>query len=402
MRIFTGALYPYPDGSQAFFDREAGLLSQGFEALGIESGSITLGPAIPGDLPAMTRASLQQLEDPKWWAALNLDGLVLITWANYPFRPVVKAAMKAGIHVAQVTDTQGISSPIADWSAHLRAERAHYWFEPRWKQIARTLVKLPITLTTRVIYRDLRDARTIAASDYFFAPTPRAAERYQDFTRRLQGVRAAERVRFVPFPVNFHFEYSPSESKLEEVVAVGRWDSHQKRTPLLTRTIDQTLKSRPTVKFRIFGQRSPGLDQWHQQLPAHLREQVVIEGLVPNSRVAEAYQRARVILVSAAYEGCHNASAEAVCSGTSVVGCRSPFLGVLEWHASKNSGRLADKETPESLAQALLDELVSWDNGERDPVAISKAWTQELRADRVAVQILDLFAKLPTRPRLTP
>ena len=402
MRIFTGALYPYPDGSQTFFDREAGLLSRGFEALGIESGAITLEPATSSDLPAMTRASRQQLEDPRWWATMNLDGLILITWANYDYRPVVKAAMQAGIRVAQVTDTQGISSPVADWSAHLQAERAHYWFEPRWRQIVRTLAKLPITLTSRVIYRDLRDARTIAASDYFLAPTPRAAERYKTFTRRLQGAKAAERVLFVPFPVNFHFEYSPGIAKLEEVVAVGRWDSHQKRTPLLMATISEALKSRPTIRFRIFGQRSPELDQWHQQLPEHLRGQVVIEGLVPNNRVVEAYQRARVILVSAAYEGCHNASAEAVCSGTSVVGCRSPFLGVLEWHASKNSGRLADKETPESLTRALLDELESWDRGDRDPEAISKAWTRELRADRVAARILDLFAKLPARSRLKP
>ena len=402
MRIFTGSPHAYSFGSQAFFDRETGLLSRGFEALGIESGSITGEPGTPGDLPAMTRASRQQMEDPDWWASWNLDGLVLITWANFPYRPVVQAAMKAGIPVAQLTDTQGIHSPVADWSAHLRAERAHYWYEPRWKQIARTLAKLPITFIARVLYRDLRDARTIAASDYFFAPTPRAAERYQNLTRRLQGSAAAEKVRFMPFPVNFQFEYSPVIPKLEEVVAVGRWDSSQKRTPLLTATISEALKHRPSVRFRIFGLRSPELDQWHEQLPPHLRDQVIIEGVVPNTTVAEAYQSARVILVSAAYEGCHNASAEAVCSGVSVVGCRTPFLGVLEWHASRNSGRLADQETSASLSAALLDELEAWDNGERDPVAISKAWTQELRADRVAAKILDLFSKLPNGPRPKP
>jgi glycosyltransferase involved in cell wall biosynthesis len=398
MRIFTGSPYPF-EGTESFFDNNAGLLSRGFQALGMKSGAITLGPIQPSGLPTMIRGTWKQMEDPDWWAALHLDGLAFLTWGNWRFRRMVEAAMKAGIPVIQMTDTQGIQSPVSDWRAHLQAEGAHYWYEPRWKQITRTLAKLPITLTARIGYRDLRDAQTIATSDYFLAPTPRAAERFSNLTRRLQGAEAAQRVRFVPFPVNFHFNYSPEGPKPEEVVAVGRWDSHQKRTPLLTATISSTLAQRPAVRFRIFGQISRDLYSWHKSLASSLRTQVTLEGSVSNSTLAEAYRRARVILVSSAYEGCHNASAEAICCGASVVGCRSPFLGVLEWHAGKNSGRLAEQATPDSLSQALLDELDAWDTGQRDPAEISQAWTQELRADRVAAQILKLFSELPPRDR---
>lgn len=396
MRVFTGSPYPFV-GDQAFFDRDSGLLSRGIQSLGVDSGAVTLGSAMPGELPSIIHGTWEQMEDPEWWAALRLDGLAFITWGNWRFHRMVGAAMKAGIRVAQMTDTQGIQSPVSDWRAHLQAESAHYWHEPRWKQITRTLAKLPVTLTARVAFRDLRDARTIAASDYFLAPTPTAAERYQNLTRRLQGPDAARRVRFVPFPVNFHFRYSPEIQKQEEVVAVGRWDSLQKRTPLLIATISKALARRPSVRFRIFGQVCPELEQWHENLPANLRGQVTLEGLVPNSTLAEGYRRARVILVSAAYEGCHNASAEAICSGATIVGCRSPFLGVLEWHAGRNSGRLAEQATPGSLAQALLDELEAWDLGQRDPVAISSFWTRELHADRVAARILELFGELPAR-----
>ena len=183
--------------------------------------------------------------------------------------------------------------------------------------------------------------------------------------------------------------------KQDEVVAVGRWDSLQKRTPLLTATISKALAMRPSSRFRIFGRITPELESWHRQLPTTIRSQVVLEGLVSNAELATAYQRARVMLVSAAYEGCHNSSAEAVCSGASVVACRSPFLGALEWHASKNSGRLAERATPESLAQALLDELAAWDRGEREPLAISEAWTRELHPDRVATRILEIFGESP-------
>jgi glycosyltransferase involved in cell wall biosynthesis len=399
MRIFTGSPHPFI-GDQAFFDRDSGLLSCGFETLGISSGVITLGSATACDLPAMNHGTWKQMEDPDWWSNLNLDGLVFISWGNWRFRRMVTAAMKAGIHVAQMTDTQGIQSPVSDWRAHLQAEGAHYWYEPRWKQICRTVAKLPITLTARIAYRDLRDAGTIASSDYFLAPTPRAAERYGNLTRRLQSAEASRRVRFVPFPVNFHFKYLPEILKIEEVIAVGRWDSSQKRTPLLIATISRALAQRSTIRFRIFGKISLELQSWHQALVGPIREQVSLEGNVSSSTLAAAYQRARVILVSSAYEGCHNASAEAICCGATVVGCRSPFLGVLEWHAGKNSGRLAEQATPDSLSQALLDELDAWNHGQRDPAAISRDWTQELHADRVAARILELFSELPSRGRI--
>jgi hypothetical protein len=106
------------------------------------------------------------------------------------------------------------------------------------------------------------------------------------------------------------------------------------------------------------------------------------------------------MLVSSAYEGCHNASAEAVCSGASVVACRSPFLGAIEWHASKQSGRLSGAATAEELSRTLLAELAAWESGARDPRAISRAWTWELHPDRVAARILELFGQTP--PRKTP
>lgn len=398
MRWFTGTPCNFI-GGEAFFCRESGLTSRGFEALGIESGAIILGPARPEQLTTITRGTWEQLQNQEWWASLQLDGLVFYTWGNPKYQAMVKAAMGAGIRVAQVTDTQGIMSPVSDLAAHIQAEHAHYWHEPTWKRILRTLAKLPFTLTARVAFRDLRYAQMISCSDFFFAATPRAAERYEKFVRRLRGSEAAKRVRFVPIPVNFHFNYSTDYPKLEEVVAVGRWDNLQKRTPLLMGTISQALRHRPSIKFRIFGQTTQELKAWHLQLPSNLRDQVVLEGIVPNSELAVAYQRARIMLVSAAYEGCHNSSAEAVCSGATIVAVRSPFLGALEWHAGKKSGRLAERATPESLAQTLLDEMATWDQGERDPVAICEAWTRELHPDRVATKILNIFGEtLPHKP----
>ena len=389
MRWFTGTPRNF-EGGQTFFDRDSGLTMRGFAALGVESGAITLGPARADDLPEMTRATRAELEDPAWWAARHLDGLVFYTWGQPQYIGMVRAARAAGIKVAQVTDTQGIMSPVADWKSHMLSEAAHFWHEPRWKQWCRTLAKAPYTHTLRLIHRDLPMARAIAASDVFLAATPTAAVRFKKFMGMLQGREASDRVWMVPIPVNFHFCYGATDQKQDEVIAVGRWDSQQKRTPLLLETISLALQRNPGITFTIYGQASPEMATWHRHLTARQRANVRLEGVVSNVTLAAAYRRAKVMLVSAAYEGCHNASAEAICSGASVVGCRSPFLGAIDWHASKNSGRLAVRATPEALAAALHDELVAWDHGQRDPVAISAAWTRELHPDRVAARILDL------------
>jgi hypothetical protein len=394
MKWFTGTPCNF-EGTQAFFDRESGLTMRGFSALGIESGSITLGPAQDGDFVEMIRATWEQLEAPAWWESLHLDGLVFYTWGDACYVNMVRAAMEAGIMVAQVSDGTGIMSPVSDWKSHLRVEAAHFWYKPRWWQLGRSLVKIPYTHTLRLLVRDIPFARAMVAGDLFLAPTPEAAERFKTMTRRLIGRAPSEKVHFVPIPVNFYFRFEASDKKQNEVIAVGRWDSIQKRTPLLIKTISLALAGHGGLNFRIFGKPTPELESWHQCLGAKERARVHIEGVVGNATLAEAYRRAKVILVSSAYEGCHNSSAEAVCSGASVVACRSAFLGAIEWHTSKHSGSLSTIPTAEALSRTLLAELTAWDCGERDPLAISQAWTRELHPDRVAARILELFGQTP-------
>src|ERR1035437_9865136 len=235
MKWFTGTPCNF-EGTQTFFDRDYGLTMRGFSALGVETGSITLGPAREDDFPEMTRATREELENPAWWAALHIDGLVFYTWGQPCYANMVRAACQAGIKVAQVTDTQGIMSPVSAWKYHLQSEASHYWHEPRWKQLCRTLAKIPYTHTLRLLQRDIPFARAIAAGDLFLAATPVSATRFQTFVRRLAGKESARKIHFVPIPVNFHFRFDKSGQKQNSVIAVGRWDSQQKRTPLLMRS----------------------------------------------------------------------------------------------------------------------------------------------------------------------
>ena len=57
------------------------------------------------------------------------------------------------------------------------------------------------------------------------------------------------------------------------------------------------------------------------------------------------------------------------------------------WYTTKDSGTVAREDTPESLADAILEELQQWGKGHRDPAAIAAAWQPFFHADKVMERI---------------
>jgi hypothetical protein len=397
MRWFTCTPRNFP-GGPAFSARDTGLLCCGFRSIGVDSMAVLPGPAYPDDTELVIRASMQELADAQWWRALNLDGVVFYNWGEAEYKPISDAIMAAGIRLASASDTHGVASPLADWKAYMTSSWDHHWDEPLAKRLAREFVRLPYAYTLGIFRRDLPRARMMASGDFFLGATPDSTARHRRLVASLVGQAAAEKVRFMPLAVNFHFRFDAGDRKHDEVIAVGNWELSQKRPRLLMRAIELAAARREGTRFRIFGRITEEMEQWHGKLAEGLRGSVILEGMVPNEIVAEAGRRARAMLVSAAYEGCHNASAEAICSGSCVVGVDSPLLGCLKWHASHDSGTMAPDARPESLATALCAELEKWDRGERDPVEISRYWRGQLHPDRVASSILELFGLKPPTP----
>ena len=346
MHIYTAAPCNFI-GTNVHFDRESGLTSRGFQSIGIKSRCILLAPPLEGDHPSVIRATIQNLQDIRWWKSLKIDAVVFYTWGSLQYKPMVAAAKSAGITVLQVTDQSGVSSPLAGLKAHLMADYYHCWYYPLWKRILRTVCKLPYSCTWRLFARDWRNAHAMTAGDFFLASTPEAARRFHTFVARLVGKHAAEKVRFIPIPVNFHFRFNPDIPKLPEVIAVGRWDTLQKRAPLLIETINLALIKNDTVRFRIFGNMNPQLLEWWRRLRSDYSERVCLEGVTSN-----------------------------------------------KWHTSMNTGRLALSSSPESLSTALLAELAAWAIGERDPVVSSAQWSKRLHPDRVAQEMCKLISRV--------
>jgi hypothetical protein len=376
-------------GAGRFWDRDSGLLCRGFEMIDRQSKTILFAPSREGQGDKILRGSEEELANPEWWRNLGIEGVVMFSWARPRYQAIASAIVASGVKLVQLTDTHGVISPIADARAHLVIHWEHRWHEPAWKRLLITLASLPEAYIFRP-FKDRARARLIATGNCFCGATPEAVTRFARLARFFEGSAAAKRVQLLPLPVNPAFFFSENDTKIDEVISIGRWDTQQKRTPLLTSTIELAAKARPQTTFRIFGRATDAMHAWHATLSPAIQQRVIIEGFVQNDDVAKIFRSARVILVSSAYEGCHISSAEAVCSGASVVGCKSAFLSAITWHTSRNSGRLCKQANPTELARTLVEELQAWDRNERDPIQISNDWCQIFHPDKVASRAIEL------------
>ena len=144
----------------------------------------------------------------------------------------------------------------------------------------------------------------------------------------------------------------------------------------------------------IYGKMADDLRAWHATLPPETQAKVNLAGLVPNHMLLDVYNSAKVLLCPSLYESSHIVSGEALCCGASVVSaCQPILLRDVVWYTTGNSGTVAKEDTPESLADAMLEELQQWEQGHRDPTAIAAYWQPFFHADKVMARIFAPMAE---------
>src|SRR5271168_2300455 len=81
----------------AFWDRDSGLVCQGFRKLGMDSRFVALGqPSQREDMPLIL-CTLVQMQDANWWRQWNLEGVILTAWALPCYEPIARAIKTAGV-----------------------------------------------------------------------------------------------------------------------------------------------------------------------------------------------------------------------------------------------------------------------------------------------------------------
>lgn len=377
------------EASPRFFSRDTGLLCRGFQQAGIECRVIMPGMARDDDAADLVRCSPSELENPSWWQALGIDLVILYAWAIPRYLDIAKAIRAADIHLIQSVDTAALQSPYADIET---------WFQSTVAEIG-----MPQPLTSRVrrmarigrdfipAFFDRRRVEMMAECDVLAAVSPPALDSMAVFAQALGRPDVAGKLRVVPHPVSSQMTYG-GEEKINHLIIVGRWgkeDQPQKDPQLTLKVLHRFLGELSDWTAEIIGPEATGLESLVGDWKQETRERLTFTNFIPHAKLRQRYATSKISLCASRFESFHIASAEAVCSGCSVVIASHPNLASTAWFTTRNSGTIARSRKIDDLVEALKEEAHAWHCGKRQPKEISARWQDELHCDRIARSIAD-------------
>ena len=367
------------------WERDGGLVCRGFRMLGVDARFVALGP--PGerkDVPLIT-CPLEQMQEAAWWRQWDVEGVLLNAWALPRYEPIARAIKLAGVKVILMLDNEGIVSPrVWPWrylqQKHSAEKEKGKWFPAGWA-----------LLKTAVGSFRLRHAGTIRHLEHgnlIVLPSPLAQQRYGRYLLAMKRADLIGRLRFAPYPVVKEMTLQPAIPRKNVIIAVGRWQSLQKNTPLLLRVLERVLSGQPRYSARIIGSGAEVVKELAQRLNPDCRSRIEIVGWVDHAKLPAFYGESQIFLCASRYESFLIAAGEALCCGCSVVG--DARIASMPYLTGLGSGTVSCDCSLDNLGDAVMAEINAWQSGERDPAQIGRAWQARLHADRVAAAILKL------------
>jgi glycosyltransferase involved in cell wall biosynthesis len=341
----------------------------------------------PDDL---IRAHPDQLCDPIWWQALNLDFVVLYAWGDPRYLPIATAIRKSGSTLIQNLDSSGIDTPYADPDRWWISLRDH------------TKGSLPLTKKLRLYARGVRDLvpaiyerkrlSMLAEADLLACVSPPAMDCMADYVTALGAPQLVGKLRVIPHPAMDEMRYDGEEKK-NCVLCVGRWnevDHHQKDPILTLKILYGFLIQNPDWKAEIIGNGAdslPKLSAWPND--PLIAGRIHLTGSMPRELLREKYLKSRILLCASRYESFHISSAEALCCGSSVVTANHPLLASTRWFVSCQSGSLANTRSETDLLEAINKEALAWEHSKRNPTLIANSWRALVTGTMIAHSILN-------------
>ncbi len=369
-----------------FWHRDGGLVCLGARMLGMDARFVALGP--PGerkDVPLIT-CTLEQMREAEWWKQWKVDGVVLNAWELPRYEPIARAVKTAKLRLILTVDKEGLASPHVwpwrfFWQKYFAERESGKWFSFGWA-----------LLKTAVCSFRMRHAGTIRHLEHaeqIVLPTPLAQQRYSRFLQAMKRADLIGRLRCVPYAVVKEMTYDPAIPKKPVIIAVGRWQSVWKNTPLLLRVLEQVLTEQPQYSARIIGSGSEVVQKLAQRMNADCRSRLEIVGRVDHAKLPAYYAESQIFLCTSHFESFMIAAGEALCCGCSVVG--DARLASMVYFAGSSSGTTSCDSSEDNLRDAVMAEINAWQSGQRDPFQISQTWQARLHADRVAAAFLKLM-----------
>lgn len=312
----------------------------------------------------LIRTEYKNLKSVKWWKGLKIDVLVLYSWGAPKYLPIARAVKKAGILLMIHMDTSG---DFEGW---------------KWPYMSR------LSKTYRYLKVHVQDILRSLHLQYADIITAGATVLTHISKRCHYGKWIEDRGFPMSNPISPQCHYNGGEKK-DIILCIGRWgDKIQKRPEMMMDTISVYYQRGGNAITKICGTITSEIKLWHSSLPEDIAHKIHLIGYVNNAELVQQYNEAKIILCPSRHEGSHIVSAEALCCGCSVVVSNLPApLRTVHWYTTKNSGTISNEDTAESLAQAIFDELNSWDKGKRNGEDIASSWQPYFHVDKVFNQI---------------
>lgn len=323
----------------------------------------------------------ERMKDPSFWREVGAGAVLIVTW--HRMAEELRAIREAGSRAVAISDSDGRAGSKLFWRWNLERQILYQPTAAAKLRFLRGWLDLQARQRLfRSFPEDRQSVDSTRESDVVALGHRVGVDNFRSFLASMGAAELGARLRVVPFTIGDSFLTCPLPPEKENrIVAIGRWDDPQKNAPLLAETLRRFFRRRPETRVDIFGQGGqPFFAAFEKEFP-----QLACHGVKPQEIVAETLSRARAIVFSSRWEGCPHAAIETLALGGTLVGTRMPSLE--SWTENEKYGRVAAPR-PAALAAALEAEMRSWDNGERDPHAISETWRDRVRPEAVCAALL--------------
>lgn len=391
MKVYTCTPVRFK-GDYTFFARESGLFSVGLNGIGVESRPIMPGPTMDDDDPRLIRTEYINLESADWWRSMNLDGLILYSWASPKYNKIAQAVKIAGIPFLVNMDTSGLISSLAPKSEWWRESHKRFLYECR---TLRSIANEVCRIMGDLLYKRSAKSRLAhyEAATSVAAVTPLGSLWIPGEVNGLGRSDLTHKFTYLPHPQLEVFNYGDVE-KENLVITVGRWEKDdwpQKNPRTLLNAYAEFLHARPDWKGIIVGKGAKDLANNLQINNKIFNGHLDFIDYVPPNELPAIYSKSKIGFWSSRWEGQQGTGAQALCCGCSVVSHDSAHMSCFRHYVTRGSGRLARHNDASALARELILEAQSWDEGNRDPKIISSAWSNEFHASNVASRSMELL-----------
>ena len=393
MKILSVIPIPY-SSKGSFWERDLGLVTLSLRELGFDAWFCSIaGDTAPPNKPFIP-VTREQLGLSGRWQNQNPDAIILNTWSAPRHDDIRRAALSVGRPLIEKLDTDGVKSPRIYPFHSLRRSWVNYDLRhPIRSALPRKAEALARFLAT-YLFPSLLDRKMVACMEsvaVYAAETPLATARVQRFLR-MYNADPMPLVVTIPHPVNTrHMGFSPTDSKKNQVIVVGRWDDAVKGWPLLSEIAERFLSALPDWGIVVAG---PGAQTEGERLEIKYRGRFSMLGKVGHEVLNKQLRASKIYLLTSHSETFNIAGAEALCCGCTVVGPAQ--IPSSAYFAGKESGTVSYIRNADHMCDALMAETEEWGNHRRDPEKIAAQWLEELGAKAVAKRYLETFKNIVT------